>query len=57
MADKLMYMPNDDTQNYHHSVDYIEWLKRLYTHLYEPTNQNAIKVLKVVNPTKKKTIL
>ena len=28
MSDKLMYMPNDDTQNYP-SVDYNYWLKRL----------------------------
>ena len=30
------------------SVDYNKWLKRLYILLNEPTNQNSIKVAKVV---------
>ena len=47
MADKLMYIPNDNTP----SVDYYYWLKRLDTQLNEPTNQNLIKVAKVVKPT------
>ena len=36
MADKLMYIFNDDTQN---SVDYNLWLKRLDTQLNKLTNQ------------------
>ena len=54
MADKLMYnytsliMIHKITP----SVDYNYWLKRLDT-----TNQNSIKVLKVVEPTNKKTLI
>ena len=32
--------------------DYNWWLKRLDTNLNEPTNQNSIEVLKVINQTK-----
>ena len=39
------------------SIDYNLWFKRLDTQLNEPTNQNWIKVPKVVKPTKKKTLL
>ena len=39
------------------SVDYNKWLKRFDTQLIEPTNQNSIKVTKVGEPTKKKTLL
>ena len=39
------------------SVDYNYWLKRLDTQLNETTNQNSLKVPKVVNPMNKKTIL
>ena len=39
------------------SVDYNYWLKRLDTHLSEPTNQNSVKVPKVAKPTKRKTLL
>ena len=52
MADKLMYIPTDDTY-ITHSVDYNQLLKRLYTQLNEPTNQNKIKVPKEVNDKKK----
>ena len=47
-ADKLMYMMITP------SVDFNQWLKRLETN--EPTNQNSIKVPKVVKPTNKKTL-
>ena len=40
MADKLMYIPNDDTQNLS-TVNYNYWLKSLDTQLNEPTNQNS----------------
>ena len=47
MADKLMCIPNVNTQNYS-SVDYNFWMKRLDTQLNELTNQNTLKVPKVV---------
>ena len=53
MGDILMYIPNDDTQNFS-SVDYNQWLERLDTQINEPTNKNLIKVPEVVN---KKTLL
>ena len=36
------------------SVDLNLWLKRLHTHLNKPTNQNPLKVLKIVKPTNEK---
>ena len=39
MADKLMYIPNDLTQNYL-SLGYNYWLKPINTQLDEPTNKN-----------------
>ena len=39
------------------SVDYNKWFKHLDTQPNEPTNENSIKVLKIVDPTNKKTIL
>ena len=39
------------------SVDYNKWLKRLNTQLNKPTNQNLIKVPKVVKPTNKNMLL
>ena len=39
------------------SVDYNLWLKRLDTQLNQPTNENSIKVLKVVRPTNQKMLL
>ena len=47
MADTLMHHSNDNTKIYP-PVD--------YTQLNEPTNQNSIKVPKVVKPTNKKTL-
>ena len=38
------------------SEDYNKWLKRLVTQLNEPTNQNLIKVPKVVKPTNEKKV-
>ena len=55
MVDKLMYIPIDDTQNYP-SVDYNKWLKCLDTQFNKLTNQNLIKVPKVVKPRNKKTL-
>ncbi len=56
MADKLMYSPNDNTQ-ITHPVYYNYWLNRLYTILNESTNQNLLKVPKVVQSAIKKTLL
>ena len=55
MADKLMYISNDATQNYSF------WrlklvLKRFDTELNEPTNQYLIKVSKVVKLTNKEML-
>ena len=43
MADKLMSITNDDTQNY--TFCRIKILKSLDTPLYESTKQNLIKLL------------
>ena len=56
MANKLMFIPNDDTQNYPFcSKNY--WLKRLNSQLNKPTNQKSLKNPKVVKPRNKKTLL
>ena len=56
MADKLSYIPNDDTQN--HSFCRLQLVVETFGYsTYEPTNQNSIKVPKVVKPTNKKTLL
>ena len=56
MTDKLIYISNNDTQN-STSVHYNYWLKCLDTQLSESTNQNTLKVPKVVKSTNKKTLL
>ena len=50
MADKLVYIPNGDTQNYPFCR------LQLDSQLYEPTNQNSTQVPKVVEPRNKKTL-
>ena len=52
MANKLMYTPNDDTQNYPFSRLQLE--VETFGH---STNQNLMKFPKVVKPTNKKTLL
>ena len=48
IGDKLMYIPNDDTQNC--ACCRLQLLvKSLDTQLNKPTNQNPIKISKVVN--------
>ena len=48
MADKSVYIPNDDTHNsLICRLDY--WLKRLDTQLKESTNQNSIKYPKLLS--------
>ena len=51
MADTFMHIPNDDTQNY--PLSRLQLLAK--TQLNEPTNENLIKVPKVVKSTNKKT--
>ena len=51
MADKLMYSPDDDTQNYPLCT-----LQLVDNQPIEPTNQNTISFLKVFKLTKKKTV-
>ena len=48
MDDKLVYIPNDDTQNY--PLNRMQLMvESLDTQLKESNNQNSIKVPKVVN--------
>ena len=55
MADKLVNIPNDYTQNYTFCrFQSVQWLKRLETELNEPTNRNSSKVPKVINPLNEK---
>ncbi len=42
MADKLMYIPNDDTQN--HPFSRLQLVVETFGQINEPTNQNSIKV-------------
>ncbi len=48
MADKLMYITNDDTQNYNFRKKNLQ-LKRLNTKLNESTNQTSLKSLKLLS--------
>ena len=53
LADKSMYTPSNDTQNYPFCI--LKLVVEMYGHL--TYNRNSIKVLKVVEPTSKKTLL
>ena len=53
MTVKLMYIPNDDTQN----CPFCKLQIVVETQLIEPTNQNLIKVPQVFKSTNKKTLL
>ena len=55
MADKFMYIPNDDTQNYPFCK--IQLMVETFGQLNEPTNQCSNKVLKVFKPMNKKILL
>ena len=46
MADKWMYIPNDDSQNYPFCRLQLV-VESFYTQLGKPTNQNLLKVPKV----------
>ena len=54
MAEKFMYIPNDDNQNYHFCK--LQLVVET-SGLNEPTNQNSIKKTKVIKLTNKKTLL
>ena len=51
-----MYIPNNDAQNKPYCRLQLV-VKRQDTQIDEPTNQNLMKVLNVVKPTNKKTLL
>ena len=55
MADKLMYILNDNTQNYPFRKLNFR-LKRMDTKFYKQTNQNSLNFPKFVKPTNKKTL-
>ena len=54
MADKIMYFPNNDTQNYPFYKSGVEMFKHSTN---QPTNQNCKSIPKAVKPTNKKTLL
>ena len=54
MADKLIYIHNDDSQNYPFCS--VKLVVKMFE-LNKPTNQNSEKVPKVVKPSNKKTLL
>ena len=49
MSDKLMYIPNEDTQNYH--LFRLQLVVETFEHSNEPNNPNSIIVSKVVKLT------
>ena len=53
MGDKLIYIPNDDTQNYSFCILQLV-IKRLDTQFNESTNQNSLKVSKYISERKRK---
>ena len=57
MADKLMYTPPMMTHKITPCVNKYKWLKRLNTQLIKLTNQNSVKVPKVIKPMNKKALL
>ena len=56
MADKLMYILNDYTQNYNFCRLQLDWLKCLDTQLNRPINQNLIEKPKIVKQIKLGTV-
>ena len=51
LADKMMYIPNDHTQNYPLCKLQLVIVKCLDTQLNKPTNQSSIPVSKLVETT------
>ena len=56
MGDKFVEVLIHNTQNYHFRILLLVVETFGYS-TYEPTNQNSIKVAKVVNPSNSKTFL
>ena len=56
MADKCMFIPNVNKQNYIFCRLQL-MVELIDTQLNKPTNQNPLIFLKVVKPTHKKTLL
>ena len=56
MADKLMYIPKDETQNYPFCRSQLV-VQTFGSLSWKPTNRNLIKVPKVVKQQIKKTLL
>ena len=55
MAEKLMYIPNANTQNW--PFFKLQLVIEMFGHwTNKPTNQNSIKVPQIVMPTNKKTL-
>ena len=52
MGDKLMYIPNVNSENCHFYI--LQLVVETFGH---QTNQNSVEVPKVVSPTNKKTLL
>ena len=57
MADKLIYIPNDDTHNYPLCRLQLVVEAWLNTQVDEPTYSNSIKVPKKAKPTNRRTLL
>ena len=57
MADKLMYILNDDTQYYPFCRLKLEVETFVHSTSNKPINSNPIKVPKVVEPSNKKTLM
>ena len=54
ITEKLMYIPNDNTQNWHFCRLQLV-VETSWKQLNEPTNQNSITVQKLIEPTNKNT--
>ena len=50
-----MYIPHDNTQNYHFCK--VQLVVETFGQLNDQTNQNSLKIPKVVKPTNEKTLL
>ena len=57
MADKLIYIPNVDTQYYPFCRLKLEVETFVHSTSNKPINSNPIKVPKVVKPSNKKTLM
>ena len=55
MGDKLMYIPNEETQNYQFCR--LKLVIKMFGHSTKWTNKKLIKVSKIVKSTNNKTLL